>query len=150
MSKFSPPKAKRPTNLWALLPSPKSAMTTTTTITRTANSTVATTSFPISSICKTCKRWGPPYPFCIKSALHPSPQESDWSNEDWDGNRQRARQQKKEADSNLTTTIDTTTTAAQTALNHQTNSTTTPICKMCKTMGDPCPFSIKPAPPPLT
>ena len=75
--KFSASKAKRPTNLWAPLPSSKSTMTTTTTMTKTTNSRIATTSSMMSSTCKMCKSWGPPYPFCVKSAPHPSPQESD-------------------------------------------------------------------------
>ena len=150
MNKFAPPKAKRPTNLWAPLSSSKSTMTTTTTTTtRTANSRVATTNPLMSSTCKMCRRWRPPCPFCIKSALHPSPQESDWSDEDWVGDRQRVKEQKKEANSTFTTATDTTSAAAQTAINHLLDITRAPMCKLCKIVGDPCPFAIKPVPYPL-
>ena len=132
MSRFAPPKVKRPTNLWVLLPSSKSAMTIITTTTRTANSRIATVSPMMSSTCKTCKRWGLTCPFCVKSTLNPSPQESDWSDKDWDGDRQRAREQRKEADSNFTITIDTTTAVAQTTINHLSDTTTAPMCKLCK------------------
>ena len=44
---------------------------------------------------KRCKRWGPPCPFCAQSALHPSPVESDWSEEDWDGEIQKKKREKK-------------------------------------------------------
>ena len=48
---------------------------------------------------KRCKRWGPPCPFCAQSAPHPSPVESDWSEEDWDveiQKRKREKQRKEE------------------------------------------------------
>ena len=148
MSRFAPPKAKRPTNLWAPLPSSKSAMATTTTTTMTANSRVTTISPMMSSICKMCKRWGPPCPFCVKSALHPSPQESDWSDDNWDGDIQSVRKQKKKADSNFTIATETTTAAAQTAIDHLSDTTTDLMCELCKPVGDPCPFAIKPVPTP--
>ena len=45
--------------------------------------------------CRTCNRWRLPCPFCALSALHPSPVESDWSDEDWNGEKPRAKEEKK-------------------------------------------------------
>ena len=97
MSRFAPPKAKRPANLWAALPSPKVTMTATTNaMTRTASLKMNTTTNPImTSTCRTCKRWGLPCPFCVQSTPHPSPVVSDWSNEDWDRDKQQAREAKE-------------------------------------------------------
>ena len=71
----------------------------------------------------------------------------DWSDKDWDGNRQRVREQKKKADSNLTTTTNNATTTACTDIDCLLDIKTTPICELCKTAGDQCPFEIKPAQP---
>ena len=92
---------------------------------------------------------GQPCPFCVKSASHPSPQESDWLDKDWDGDRQRAREQQRKANSNHATTIDITTTASQTTVNNLLDTTTALICKLFKPESDPCPFAIKPSSPPL-
>ena len=59
------------------------------------NPRIATTTPTMSCTCKTCKRWGPPYPFCAQSAPHPSPQESDLKDEDWNDDRQRVREEDK-------------------------------------------------------
>ena len=48
----------------------------------------------IPSLDKACKRWGLACPFCDQSAAHPSPADSDWSEEDWDGNRKREEEGK--------------------------------------------------------
>ena len=60
------------------------------------NPRIATMTPTTSSTGKMFKRWGPPCPFCAQSAPHPSSKESDWSNEDWNGDRQRVREDKKE------------------------------------------------------
>ena len=60
----TPPKAKRPANMWALLPATKSATATTTTTTMATNPKMAAASPPLTSSCKMCKRWGPPHHFC--------------------------------------------------------------------------------------
>ena len=90
VSRFSPPKAKRPANIWAPLSSTKVTMTTTiNTMTRTASPKMNTNTNPLmTSACRTCKRWRPPCPFCVQSSPHPLPVESDWSVEDWDGDKQ--------------------------------------------------------------
>ena len=149
MSKFTPPKAKRTANMWVPLPSAKVTVATTNNATpTTANPKMNTTTNPtITSTCRICKRLGPPSQFCSKSAPHPSPQECDWLDEDWDGDRQRAREQEKKVDS-LATTTNTITTAAHTDVDCLSDTETAPICKLCKTIGDPCPFEIKPAQPP--
>ena len=38
---------------------------------------------------------GPSCPFCAQLASHPSPIESDWSDEDWNGEKQRVKEEKK-------------------------------------------------------
>ena len=98
----------------------------------------------MTSTGRSCKKWGLACPFYVKSTLHSSPQESDWSDEDWDGDRQRAKELKKKADSNLATTTNTATTAAHTDVDCLSDTATAPICKLYKTIGDPCPFEIKP------
>ena len=95
MAKFAPSKAKRPANLWALLPSTKSMETTTTTTTRIADPRVTDTTTTVASTCRMCKRWGLPCPFCTQSGPHPSPVESDWSDEDWNREKQRAKEEEK-------------------------------------------------------
>ena len=134
MSRFAPPKAKRPVNLQVLMPSAKATMTTTTnTMPTTASLKMnTTTNSMMTSTCRTCKRWGLPCPFCVKSALHLSPQEFDWSDEELDGNRQKAREQQKKADSNITATINTTTTAAHTDVDCLLNTETAPISSSAK------------------
>ena len=95
MSRFAPPKVKRPTNLWVPLPSTKLVTTVTTTMTRTDSPKITTTTNPtMTSDCRMFKRWGPPYPFCAQSTPHPSPIESDWSHKDWNRDKQRAREAK--------------------------------------------------------
>ena len=149
MSKFTLPKAKRPANLWIPLPSAKATVATTTNTTRTSTSPKmnTTTNPTVTSLCRSCKRWGLPCPFCAESTLHPSPQESNWSDKDWDGNRQRLREQKKKVDS-LATATNTIITTSHTDFDCLLDTETAPICKLCKTVGDPCPFEIKPAQPP--
>ena len=63
MGHFVPPRTKRPASLWALLPSAKSATTTTATMSKTANSRIVITNMMKLSTCNMCKRWGPPCPF---------------------------------------------------------------------------------------
>ena len=72
MGCFTPPKAKRPVNLWAPLPATKSTTATTTT-TGAANSRRAITTPTMSSTCKTSKRWGLPCPLVPNQPhiLHP-------------------------------------------------------------------------------
>ena len=89
----------------------------------------------MASTCRTYKRWGPPCPFCVNSALHPSSQGSNWSDKEWDDDR--VREQKKKVDSNLAT--NTTTTAAYTDVDCPLDTETTPICQL-----DPCLFEINP------
>ena len=93
MSKFALPKVKRPSNLWAPLPTIKatSPLTTNTTSRNTSPKIDTTTNPTITSTCRTCKRWGLSCPFCTKSAPHPSPKESNWSDKDWDSDRPRPR-----------------------------------------------------------
>ena len=45
---------------------------------------------------KTCKRWGPPCLFYTQSVLHPSPVDSYWLEEDWDGNIEKEKRKKKQ------------------------------------------------------
>ena len=68
------PKAKRPTSL---LPIPTVQLITST----MASATIATNSTLTPSSCRTCKRWGPPCPFCVQSALHTPSIDSNWSEE---------------------------------------------------------------------
>ena len=42
-----------------------------------------------------CGSFSLSYPYCEQGALHPSPQELDWSSEDWDGTKAKARDQNK-------------------------------------------------------
>ena len=42
---------------------------------------------------KACDRFGLSCSYCEQGAPHPSPQESDWSSEDWDGTKAKAREQ---------------------------------------------------------
>ena len=60
--------------------------------------------------------------------------------------RQRVREQKKKGDS-LVSTTNTVITTAHTDVGCLLDTETAPICKLCKTIGDPCPFEIKPAQP---
>ena len=71
MSCFTPLKVKRPAKLWALLTSSKSSTTATTTMTRIVIPRAAKTNSTMTSMCKTCKRWGPPCLFCVQSTPHP-------------------------------------------------------------------------------
>ena len=84
-------------------------MNTTTTTTMasslqiTTSNPPATTTTPTFTSCKSCKKWGTPCPFLHSTNYTPLPQESPWSDEDWNGDRQRERkkkeqQQKKEED----------------------------------------------------
>ena len=49
-----------------------------------------------TSLAKTCKRWGLPWPFCAQSPQHPSPMDSDWSEEDWDANIEKEKRKEKQ------------------------------------------------------
>ena len=40
---------------------------------------------------KACGRFGLSCSYCKWSALHPSPQESDWTSEDWDGTKAKTK-----------------------------------------------------------
>ena len=60
----------------------------------TMASNMAATSTP--SLEKACKSWGLPCLFCAQSTLHPSPVDSDWSKEDWDGDIEREKRMEKE------------------------------------------------------
>ena len=65
----------------------------------TYNPTTASTMTTIStpSPTKTFKRWGLSCPFCAQSTPNPSPVDSDWSKEDWDGEiEKRKEKQRKE------------------------------------------------------
>ena len=42
---------------------------------------------------KPCDRFGLSCSYCEQGAPHPSPQESDWSNEDWNNTKAKAREQ---------------------------------------------------------
>ena len=95
MAKFAPPKAERPANFLTLLPSTKSMETSTTTTTSIGGPRVSDTTTTMPSTCRTCKRWGLPCPFCAQSAPDPSPVESDWYDKDWNGEKQRAKEEEK-------------------------------------------------------
>ena len=56
-------------------------------------SNMVATNTPSSS--NKCKRWEPPCPFCVHSAPHPSPVDSPWSEEDWDGDREEENRNKE-------------------------------------------------------
>ena len=51
-----------------------------------------------------CDRFGPMCQFCKQSALHPSSQESDWTNEDWTA--EKTKTQKQVGETNLMSTWD--------------------------------------------
>ena len=95
MSNFTPYKAKMPSNLWALLPTTKTTSTLTIkATTRTSHLKINTTTDPMmASTCKTCERRGPSCPFCVQSAPHLSPVESDWSDEVLGGDKQREKKE---------------------------------------------------------
>ena len=42
-----------------------------------------------------CNSFGLSCSYCEQGALHPSPQNSDWLSEDWDGTKAKAREQSK-------------------------------------------------------
>ena len=42
---------------------------------------------------KACELFGPTCPFCRQQAPHPSPNQSDWSSLDWNGEKAKAREQ---------------------------------------------------------
>ena len=44
---------------------------------------------------KSCDSFGLSCLYCKQGALHHLPQESDWSSEDWDGTKVKAREQNK-------------------------------------------------------
>ena len=44
-------------------------------------------------LAKACDSFGLSCSYCKQGVLHPSPQESDWSSEDWDGTKAKAREQ---------------------------------------------------------
>ena len=64
----------------------------------TENSTIAniTAATNTPSPAKMCKRWGSACPFCVQSAPHPSPMDSDWSEEDRDGEIEKANRREKQ------------------------------------------------------
>ena len=59
----------------------------------TANIMV-TTSTP--SPAKMCKRWGLPCLYCAQSTQYPSPVDSNWSEEDWDGEVEKEKRKEKQ------------------------------------------------------
>ena len=42
---------------------------------------------------KACNRFGFSCSYCEQGALHPSPQELDWSSEDWDGTKAKRKEE---------------------------------------------------------
>ena len=101
MTKFAPPKSRRPTKLCAPMLFTKSMETTTTTTTASfENARAADATTMLASTCRTCKRWGLPCPFCVQSTPQLSPIKSDWSDENWDGDKQREQQAKKREQQN--------------------------------------------------
>ena len=48
-----------------------------------------------TSPAKMCKRWGPPCLSCTQSTQHPSV-DSDWSEEDWDGEIEKEKRKEKQ------------------------------------------------------
>ena len=42
---------------------------------------------------KVCDRFALSCSYCKQGPLHPSPQESDWSSEDWDSTKAKSREQ---------------------------------------------------------
>ena len=51
------------------------------------------TDIKASILTKVCDRFGLSCSYCKQGALHPSPQESDWSREDWDGTNTKVKEQ---------------------------------------------------------
>ena len=43
---------------------------------------------------KACENFGPTCSYCRQDAPHPSPVHLDWSCQDWDGNKAKAKEQK--------------------------------------------------------
>ena len=72
---------------------------TMTTITTTAPNPPATPKPPATSTatnsCEVCKTWGRPCPLYTKPAPSPSLIESEWSDEDWGGDRLRECERRK-------------------------------------------------------
>ena len=86
---FSPSKAKKPKFSWVPFPATK----TTTTTTMAINTHITTSSPPVSTSCKTCKKWGAPCPFCIHPAppLPPGVQMVRWGLGWWKRKRERGK-----------------------------------------------------------
>ena len=82
-SRYNPMKAKRPNT-------PEMIMTNLDTIDKDKN---------VPLLVKICDEYGPSCSFCRQEAPHPSPQESDWSDKDWNGTRTKA--QKETGETNL-------------------------------------------------
>ena len=64
-----------------------------------SNPQMATSNLPVtttaSTSCKSCKKWGVPCPLCICLASPPSHLESKRSDEVWNGDRHREREERK-------------------------------------------------------
>ena len=90
---------------------------------------------------KPSKTWGKPYP--TPTPL-PFPVESDWLDEDRDGDKQREQERLEKIVKEQQRKI------AEAWNNKKMEEETAPLCKLCKTIDNPCPFNIKPVSPTLT
>ena len=107
-------KQKRARKVEGGFPTPKKAMsiftltsmpvtkTTTTTTTATApnlpavpNQLAPAVTTPTAQFCEVCRIGAKPCPLFTKPVPSPFPQESDWLDEDWDGDRPRERKRRK-------------------------------------------------------
>ena len=91
LSQFKNPPAREITTS---LPVPSVMVTSTTTSDSIMASITVSTNTPSPGT--KCKRWRPPCLFCAKSASHPSPVDSDWSEEDWDGEIEKEKRREKQ------------------------------------------------------
>ena len=72
--------------------------TTSSNSTTASNSAMASIKAAINTLSsgKKCNIWEPQCPFCTQSAPHPSPVDSDWSEEDWDGEIEKEKRREKQ------------------------------------------------------
>ena len=56
------------------------------------NNNMTLPSVPSEELC----RWGPHCPVCTQSVLNPEPEDPNWEEEDWNGDIQKAKRDKKQ------------------------------------------------------
>ena len=78
-----------------LLPSVPSTMGSSTTASNPATNNIMA-ALNMKSPVERCKRWRPTCPFCTHFTPHPVPVDSDWSEEDWDSNKEREERREKQ------------------------------------------------------